>query len=118
MVSAGHAAHASSNNTPAPWAGAGLATPFFASLLDFGGKAQHVTCSDQRIKARLHHGDGGLYLWVANPTRTPVPVRVGVGQAWGPFSATHTLWGAEATCSGSTLELTAPARDMTVLELT
>jgi beta-galactosidase len=112
MVGAGHAAHPSSDSIPA------LATPFFANLLDYGEKAQHVACSDQRIKARLHQGEGGLYLWVANPTRQSVPVSVEVGEAWGPFSSACTLWGASATCTGSILELTAPARDVTVLELT
>lgn len=111
MVGAGHVAHPGSDSTPA------LATPFFASLLAFGGKTQHVTCSDRRVKARLHHGEGGLYLWVANPTRQPVPVDVSVGEAWGPFSSARTLWGAEAACCDSTVALTAPARDMTVLEL-
>jgi hypothetical protein len=46
-----------------------------------------------------------------------VPVTVEVGQAWGPFSSARTLWGASATANGATLELVAPARDMTILEL-
>jgi len=41
-----------------------------------------------------------------------------VEQAFGSFSSARTLWGVNATCSGSTLELTVPARDVTVLELT
>jgi hypothetical protein len=86
-------------------------------LLDFGGKTQHVKCSDGRVKARLHAGDSGLYLWVANPTRQPVPVRVEVGKAWGDFSAARTLWGAKGTCSGCGVELVVPARDVTVMEL-
>lgn len=112
MLGAGHVAHPGSASAPA------LATPFFASLPAFGGQAQHVTCSDRRVKARIQNGDAGLYLWVANPTRRPVPVTLQVGDAWGPFSAACTRWGAEATCDGATVELTAPARDVTVLELT
>ena len=104
MVGAGHDTHPGSASAPP------LAPPFFASLLGFGGQAQHVRCSDARVKARLHNGDGGLYLWVANPTRQPVPVVLEVGEAWGTFDAARTLWGAEATRHGSTLELTAPAR--------
>ncbi|HXF62072.1 MAG TPA: beta-galactosidase [Caldilineaceae bacterium] len=111
MIGAGHVAHPGNATTPA------LATPFFAALLKWAGIAQHVTSSDARVKARLHNGEGGRYLWIANPTRQPVPVRLTVGQAWGPFTSARTLWGAEATCCDATVELTAPARDVTVLEL-
>jgi beta-galactosidase len=111
MIGAGHAAHGGTKNQPA------LAKPFFASLLDFGGVAQHVKSSDSRVKARLHAGDGGRYLWVANPTRQPVPVRLEVGEAWGPVKGTRTLWGAEAKSCDGALEVVTPARDVTVLEL-
>ena len=44
-------------------------------------------CSDPHVKARIHDGDGGRYLWVANPTRQERPVRLQLGSAWGPFSS-------------------------------
>jgi beta-galactosidase len=112
MAGAGHFAHPGDQDTPP------LSAPFFASLLAFDApQAQHVTCSDPRVKARLHAGEGGVYLWVANPTRQPVTVRLTLGGAWGPFSSACTRWGAAATCDQRSVELTAPARDVTVLEL-
>ncbi|MBV9896449.1 MAG: beta-galactosidase [Chloroflexi bacterium] len=103
MPGAGYAAHAD-NETAS----------FFASLLD--GKPA-VSSNDARIKARLHSGAGGLYLWVANPTRQPVPVRLEVRECVGEFTSARTLWGAEAECVDRSVTLTAPARDVTVLEL-
>jgi hypothetical protein len=59
-----------------------------------------------------------VYLWVANPMRQPIPVRLTVDERWGRFEAARTLWGAEAEVDGGTVTLTAPARDVTVLALT
>ena len=106
MAGAGHALH-----TPLG------SDRFFADLLAFGGKQQQVRCSDPRVKARLHKGAGGTYLWIANPTRQPHPVRLELCESCGPFSAARTLWGAAAQVSERTVNLTAPARDVTVLAL-
>lgn len=111
MLGAGRAAHPDAGFRPA------LSAPFFADLLAFGGQAQHVQCSDPRVKARLHAGAGGTYLWVANATRQPIPVRLELGAAFGPFSTARTVWGGTASCDGRTVTLSAPARDVTVLEL-
>lgn len=111
MLGAGNNAHPSSGFTAA------LSTPFFASLLDWAGIGQHVVCSDPRVKARLHTGKGGTYLWVANPTRQPLPVRLELSSRWGSFTTCRSLWGAQAVCHDTTVELTAPARDMSILEL-
>ncbi|MEZ4865211.1 MAG: beta-galactosidase [Caldilineaceae bacterium] len=106
MVGAGYAGHSQEG-----------ASPFFADLLDFAGKEQHIRSSDPQIKARLHTGDGGIYLWVANPTRQARPARLALGSAWRSFTDSATLWGAQATVAGQTVVLTAPARDVTVLKL-
>ena len=90
---------------------------FFAELLKFAGKQQHVKCSDPRVKARLHDGAGGTYLWVANPKRQPVPVRLELADSSGPFTSSHSLWGAEATVTGNIITLTAGARDVSVMAL-
>jgi hypothetical protein len=111
MLGAGHGAHPGSGFKPA------VSAPFFASLLDWAGKGQHVVSSDPRIKARLHAGKGGTYLWVSNPTRQPLPVRLEIGAAWGSFSSCRSLWGAQAVCQGSSVELTAAARDYSIIEL-
>jgi beta-galactosidase len=116
MLGAGHAAHGDSKHGTSGIVPS-LGQAFFASVLDFGGITQHVTCSDGRVKARLHAGDGGIYLWVANSTRQTVPVRVEVGEQWGSFASVRTLWGADACYEDGGFTLTAPARDVTVLAL-
>jgi len=90
---------------------------FFADVLRWAGIAQYVVSSDPRVKARLHAGEGGLYLWVANPKRRALPVRLELSEAWGPFTSCRTLWGAKATVDGRTVTLTAGARDVAVLAL-
>jgi len=89
----------------------------FGQALVYGGAEQHVTCSDPRVKARLHDGPGGTYLWVANPTWQPIPVRLSLGAAWGPYGSARTLWGAQADAAGHTVTLTAGARDVAVMAL-
>lgn len=111
MAGAGYGAHAAGNPYP-PMAN------FFAKLLAWAGALQHVRCSEPRVKARLHTGAGGVYLWVANPTRQALPVHLDLSAAWGPYSSARTLWGATASAQGNVVDLVAPARDMTVLELT
>lgn len=111
MLGAGHGAHPGVGFKPA------LSTAFFASLLEWGGKAQHVVCSDPRLKARLHTGTGGTYLWVANPTRQSLPVQLELDPTGGSFSTCCSVWGNQAVCTGNKVELTAPARDITILEL-
>src|SRR5690606_4825428 len=106
MAGAGHAAHAQNGSAA-----------FFAKLFEFTGNEQHVRSSDPSVKARLHDGEGGVYLWVANPTRQPRPVRLALGESWGPFATATPRWGAGATVEGRTVVLTAPARDVTVLAL-
>jgi beta-galactosidase len=90
---------------------------FFAELMDWAGREQHVTCSEARVKARLHDGEGGMYLWVANPVREPLSVELQLSGAWGPFTSCRSLWGAEATVDGRTVTLTAGARDVAVIAL-
>jgi len=112
MAGAGYAAHAAvGGHEPDPPA------PFFASLLGWAGRRQHIASSEPRVQARLQQGPGGAYLWVANPTRQPHPVRLDLSDAWGPYAAADTLWGAPLEAQGRVMTLTAPARDVTVAAL-
>ncbi|MBN1582305.1 MAG: beta-galactosidase [Anaerolineae bacterium] len=111
MVGAGYAAHPGNRSDR-----------FYADLLRFAGQSQHVACSDPQVKARLHDGAGGVYLWVANPTRQSRFVRLEFGKNWGPFSSIRTLWGETRTqppvnVGGKTITLVAGARNIAVLEL-
>ena len=90
---------------------------FFADILAWAGVPRHVVSSDPRVKARIHTGDGGTYLWVANPKRQPIPVRLELGTAWQPIKKIRALWGADAKVAEGVITLTAGARDVSVLEL-
>jgi beta-galactosidase len=107
MCGAGYAAHPQSRSPE-----------LFRLALEYCGKTPDVRCSDPRLQARLHAGAGGTYLWVANPTPQPAPVQLELSSAWGPFTTARALWGAPAAIRGQVVELSAPARDVTVLELT
>lgn len=93
------------------------ASPLFANLLAFAGKTPHVISSDPQVKARLHTGEGGTYLWVANPTRQARPVRLTVSTQWGAFTDIRTRWGAAAALDGQTVSFTAPARDVALFQI-
>ena len=100
------------------WAHPGdRSSAFFAEVMRFASKEQRVRCSEQRIKARLHQGEDGIYLWVANPVRRDLPVRLELAEEWGPFSRGRSLWGAEATVRGCVVELMAGGRDVSVIAL-
>ena len=106
MAGAGYCAHPDDRSST-----------FFADALRFGGKQQHVRSSDPRVKARLHDGEGGTYLWVANPLRRKLPVRLELSEKWGPFSSGRSLWGAEASVREHTVELEARGRDVAIVAL-
>jgi len=89
---------------------------FFAGLLDWAGVRQQVRSSDPEVKARLHRGAGGTYLWVVNPTRTARTVTISLP---GPFQRAVELW-QESTApsvSGATLSTSVGDRDAAVLRL-
>jgi beta-galactosidase len=65
---------------------------FFASLLDWAGVQQQVRSSDPDLKARLHSGPGGTYVWVINPTRTPRDVTITLSERLGRFEAAEDTW--------------------------
>ena len=106
MAGAGYAAH-EGRRSPS----------FFGGVLEFAQVAQHVTCSDPHVKARLHDGPGGIYLWVANPTRQARFARLELGKAWGPLSGAHSLWGADAQVDRHSIALTMDGRDVAVIAL-
>ncbi len=112
MAGAGYAAHGAVGGH-----GPDGPAPFFAEVLAYANKEQHVSSSDPSVTARLHSGAGGTYLWVANPTHQERPVKIQLGTAWGPYGAAQSLWGAEASVKGREVSLRVPARDVCVLAL-
>jgi len=106
MVGAGYAAHPH-DCQPA----------FFRELLDWAGVTPHVWTSEPRVAARIHTGDGGTFLWVANPTRQALPVRIRLAEPWQRLRPGQSLWGAAAHREGEQIELVAGARDVAVIPL-
>jgi beta-galactosidase len=90
---------------------------FFAGLLSWAGVRQQVQSSDPEVKARLHRGTGGTYLWIVNPTRTARNVRIALPST---FQRATELW-QEGTplpaLSGATLTATVEDRNAAVIRL-
>ena len=72
--------------------------------------------SDPAVKARLHKGAGGTYLWVVNPTRTSKNVTLTL-----PASYQHAtdLWqeGSHPSVTGATLTVAIEDRNAAVVRL-
>ena len=92
---------------------------FFAALLDWAGVKQQVKVSVADVKARLHTGAGGNYLWVVNPTREPKTLVVNVDKNVAAFSGVHDVWqsGAKVKLERGSLELTVDDRNAAILRL-
>jgi len=89
---------------------------FFAGLLAWAGIRQQVQSSDPTVKARLHKGAGGTYLWVVNPTRTTKTVTITLPST---FERAVDLWqeSSRPTLSGNTLTATVADRNAAVIRL-
>jgi beta-galactosidase len=94
------------------------ARAFFAGLLDWAGVRQMARVSNDRIKARLHDGAGGAYLWVVNPTREPQNVKITLDGRFGPFARGANLWqrGVPKVTSHA-IETSVEDRNVSVLKL-
>ena len=91
---------------------------FFAGLLEWGNVTQGVSSSDPEVKARLHEGPGGKYLWVVNPTRTSREVTIQLTAAEAGLVAGKDLWGGKpVTLKENAVKLTVDDRDAAVIPL-
>lgn len=92
------------------------AREFFAGLLDWAGISPHVQSSDPAVKARLHQGSGGTYLWVINPTRAARTVTITLPTA---FRGAVDLWqeSNHPVVSGKTLTTAVEDRNGAVIRL-
>ncbi|HET8550122.1 MAG TPA: beta-galactosidase [Bryobacteraceae bacterium] len=89
---------------------------WFTSLLAWAGIQQEVRVSDADVKARLHTGAGGTWLWVVNPTRAPRTVNVSLHQR--AFSSAKDAWGGSTPkLNGQTITLAVEERNAAVLQL-
>lgn len=89
---------------------------FFADLLPWAGIKPQVQSSDPEVKARLHRGAGGTYLWVVNPTRTSRAVKITLPAA---FQRATDLWQGShrPTVAGDTVTTTVEDRSAAVIRL-
>jgi beta-galactosidase len=91
---------------------------FFAGLLEWGRVNQRVRSSDPDIKARLHEGPGGKYVWVVNPTRKVREVTVQLTARDTVSRAGKDVWGGkQAILDGNTVRVTVDDRDVAVIPL-
>jgi beta-galactosidase len=89
---------------------------FFAGLLERAGVQQQAKSSDPEVKARLHQGAGGTYLWVVNPTRTARTVKISLPST---FQRAEDLWqeSSRPTVTGNTVSTTVEDRNAAVIRL-
>ena len=89
---------------------------FFAGLLPWAGVRPGLQSSDPQIKARLHEGAGGAYLWVVNPGRTPRTLTITLPAN---FERGTELWqeSSRLTVQGRTLTTTVEDRNAGVVRL-
>jgi beta-galactosidase len=91
---------------------------FFAGLLDWASTEPHLRSSDNEMKARLHKGDGGTYLWVINPTRKTRSAVISMARSLGQFQSATELWqGQKVSLKSSNIEITVADRDAAVIRL-
>jgi beta-galactosidase len=89
---------------------------FFAGLPGWAGIRQQVQSSDSEVKARLHTGAGGTYIWVVNPTRMARAVKITLPST---FQRATELWqqSSNPTVIGNTLTATIEGRNAAVVRL-
>jgi beta-galactosidase len=90
---------------------------FFAGLLSWAGVQRQIQSSDAEVKARLHKGAGGTYLWVVNPTRAQRSVKILLPST---FQRTTELWQEgtpPASINGNTLTVAVGDRNAAVIRL-
>lgn len=92
---------------------------FFASLLSWAGVSQQISVSTPGVKARMHAGAGGSYLWIVNPTREPKNVSVRIQKEAGTFSRGTDLWQTanKVTVQGGSIQVTVDDRSAAIIRL-
>lgn len=91
---------------------------FFARLLAWAGKRQHVSVSESGVVARLHQGKRGTTLWVVNHNRVPLNVQAELSPQWGTIQEAQGFWGEDhPEVDGSRIRMQVGERDAAVLRL-
>jgi beta-galactosidase len=90
----------------------------FKDLLQWGGGFQGVVSSDPEIKARIHEGPRGRYLWVINPTRISRNTVISIYAGNAQIKNVRTLWGEnDPIQTGNEIRVSINDRDAAVIQL-
>jgi len=91
---------------------------FFEELLTWAGQERWLRCDQPQLKARLHMGAGGTYLWLVNSTRAPLSARLSLAARVGHFREGHDLWQNQPVkVNDSLVEVTVGERNAVVIRL-
>ena len=91
---------------------------FFEELLTWANQERWLHCDQSLVKARLHIGPTGTYLWVVNATRQPRPTGVSLSARAGHFTQAHDIWQDQPVkVTGSLVEITVGERNAAVIRL-
>ncbi len=91
---------------------------FYRDLLAWAGIEQGVESSDREVKARLHAGPGGQYLWVITPTRANREVEVTLYRPETAFRSGADLWGDRPVqVDANTVRVEVGGRNVAVIHL-
>ena len=89
---------------------------FFADLLAWGGVEQGIRSNDQQVKARLHEGEGGSYVWIVNPTKHSRDVQISLPS---DYTRAVELWqeSSNPTLDGNKLSTTVEDQNVAVIRV-
>jgi beta-galactosidase len=88
-------------------------------FVPWAGLRQTASVDNTQVKARVHSGPGGTYVWVVNPTRQPQTVNVSLDRKVGSFTRARDLWQekSDPKADGGKISLTVEDRNVAVLKL-
>ncbi len=90
----------------------------FTDIVKTAGVDPQVTVDNASVQARLHQGEGGVYLWITNPTRDGQTVTAGLSPRAGSFKSAKDIWGNQnITLDGRRVTVNVPGRDAAVIAL-
>ena len=94
------------------------AKAFFAELLKSASQEPILRTNNPTVQARLHHGAGGDFLWITNPSRGSATVMVTVGPHGPRFQSATDIWAErQLDVDGPKITMTIPARDGVIASL-
>ena len=88
---------------------------FFAGLLEWAKVEPRLRMNAPGTQARLHTGEGGTWLWIVNPERTPAAAAVTLADRY--ESGSDAWGGRKVTVAGREVRVEVGDRDVAVIRL-